>query len=745
MIQAIIENGHSYTDRLEALCAEKKVQTSEKQHVRGSMDFDDHGIILPPEGLRRNVNSVSGSGVRFTDVILESFKPRPNHPNGNFYGSRACGENFRALLDVHPVYIDPMSSLAGAYMSNFMSFRTVHWKPEFDRSALMEQHEQYHIVGAIGAVQHMCQDFEIGLRLGWGGLLDKIQRYRSVNVGAAEFYYGLEHVVLGIQNWIRAHAEAARRMALDGQEMADNLLEIAEMNEHLVSNPPRTFREACQWILWDLLVSRMYNGSGALGRLDLFLEPYYEADVRAGRLTDEEAVFHIACMLLRDTPYLQLGGPDASEKDRTGRVSYLVLEAAHKLRTPVNAGICVGKDVDPGLLRRGVEILLEDRCGVPKFLGVDNTVSGFMRNGFPVELARERAYAGCQWLGLPGREYCIQDIIKISLVRVFDVALRDMLSNAGIQPSVDELWKCFAKHLRQAVDVTAAGIDFQYRHMHEVFPELALDLLCHGPMEKGVDASHGGVEYYLFGVDGAGLANAADAFAAIEQRVEKERRISWKQLLACLDSNWSSNDGERARLMMKNVPRYGAGGAPADDWARRIACLYTDTINEKRTPDGHRMIPGLFSWALTILMGKKLGATPDGRRAGEPIAHGANPSPGFRKDGASTALAVAVASVQPGYGNTAPLQMDLDPCLSNSDQDVVNIENLIRGHFELGGTQINANILDRDQIMKANKNPDSFPDLIVRVTGFSAYFASLSPELRQVVVDRVIQEKEAAV
>ncbi|MDD4869272.1 MAG: pyruvate formate lyase family protein [Kiritimatiellae bacterium] len=745
MITAIAENKLSYTDRLMALCAAKSAQTREKQRVRGSMDSDDHGIILPPEELRRTVQSVNSSGVPFTDVVLDSFKPRPNHPNGNFYGPRACGENFRALLDVHPVYIDPMSSLAGAYMTNFLSYRTVHWKPEFDRSELLVQHEKYHIIGATGAVQHMCQDMAIGLKLGWGGLLDKIHHYCEANIEAKEFYDGLEQMVLGIQDWIHRHAETARRMAADHPDMSENLMEIAEMNEYLVSNPPRTFREACQWILWNLLVTRMYNGSGSLGRLDLFLEPYYEADIRAERLTDEEAVFHIACMLLRDTPYLQLGGPDATGKDIISRVSFLVLEAAHKLRTPVNVGICVGKEVDPQLLRRGVEILLEDRCGVPKFLGVDNTIAGFTRSGFPVELARERAYSGCQWSAIPGREYAIQDIIKINFVKVFDVALREMIPDSAVRPCTAELWDRFVKHLRQAVAITAAGIDFQYRHMHEVFPELAMDLLSHGPIEKGLDASHGGVEYYTFGVDGAGLATVADSFAAIEERVEKQRRLSWKQLLACLDSNWAGNDGERARLMMKNVPRYGAGGTSADAWAKRIASTYTDLIKEKRTPDGHMMIPGLFSWALSISMGKKLSATPDGRRAGEPISHGANPNPGFRKDGAPTALAVAVASVQPGYGNTAPLQMDLDPCASGSTRDIENIESLIRGHFELGGTQINANILDRNRIIEANKNPTGFPELIVRVTGFSAYFASLSPELRQVVVDRVIQEKGAAV
>jgi formate C-acetyltransferase len=160
---------------------------------------------------------------------------------------------------------------------------------------------------------------------------------------------------------------------------------------------------------------------------------------------------------------------------------------------------------------------------------------------------------------------------------------------------------------------------------------------------------------------------------------------------------------------------------------------------EKRTPGGHMMIPGLFSWALAVLMGKKLGATPNGRHAGEPISHGANPDPGFRRDGAPTALAVAVAAVQPGYGNTAPLQLDLDPCTSNSPQEVDNIAALIRGHFELGGTQINANILDRARVLEAHQTPGRFPDLIVRVTGFSAYFASLSPELRQFVVDRIVR------
>lgn len=736
-------SGFTYSERYEALRATKLAQTREKQQVVGSMDHDDWGMILPPEEERVLVEAISGSGMPIKDVLLKSFEPEPNHPSGGFFGPAAVGRNFCALMRAHPVYIDPVGSLAGGYMVNFSSYHRVSHPPEMDLQGLPERINHYHLTAPLFGQQHFCQDMQIGLDLGNGGLLEKVRHYRDQNAPEhADFYEGLEAVLLGLQDWIGRTAQAAYDMAAreERAELRQNLLEMADMNAWLVEGPPRTYREACQWILWYLIMARMYNGSGSGGRLDVLLTPYYERDVAAGILTDEEAEFHIANVLLRDTTYLQLGGPDATGRDVTNRVSYIILEAAHKLRIPTNVGVSVGPEADPGLLRRGVEIQFEDRAGTPKFLGTGNIVQGFCRNGIAEETARQRAYAGCHWFAIPGREYCLNDCAKINLGRVFELAFEDVMDGAAGEPGLTALWDRFVWHVEQAVAVMADVYDFHVEHKHLVFPELALDLCCHGPIEKGLDASHGGVEYVNFGLDAAALATVADSFAAIEQRVEQERRLTWQQLGELIASDWAGPDGEQARLMMHSIARFGSGGSRADDWAVRVTQAFVDAVKARPTPAGYNMIPGHFSWANTIPMGKVLGATPNGRHAGDPISHGANPDPGFRRDGAPSAMATAIASVQCGWGNSSPMQIELDPGLGRDEGGVDNVCDLIRTHIDLGGTQINLNVLDAEKVLEAHKDPSLYPDLVVRVTGFSAYFASLSPQFRQLVVDRIIRE-----
>ena len=241
-------------------------------------------------------------------------------------------------------------------------------------------------------------------------------------------------------------------------------------------------------------------------------------------------------------------------------------------------------------------------------------------------------------------------------------------------------------------------------------------------------------------IDGLGLATVADSFAAMEQRVVQEGRLTWDELKACLDSDFA--DAEPIRLMLNGIPRYGVGGTRADWWAQRVADLWTHLVRDTPTPKGFVCIPGLFSHGGTAAFAKNVPATPNGRHAYAPISHSADPDPGFLPGGsvAVTAKANAVASTQPGWGNSTPLQIEFDRKILTDMGGIEAVEALILAHNQQGGTLINMNVISKEQILEAHENPATHPDLMIRVTGYSAYFKSLSREYRQPIVDRILAE-----
>ena len=191
--------------------------------------------------------------------------------------------------------------------------------------------------------------------------------------------------------------------------------------------------------------------------------------------------------------------------------------------------------------------------------------------------------------------------------------------------------------------------------------------------------------------------------------------------------------------MLSHSARYGGGNTISDQWAVKISESYSNQVRSvSQKYPGYQFIPGWFSWSNTIVLGKQVGATPNGRHAFEPINHGANPHPGFRKDGALTAMSNSICAVQPGYGNTAPVQLELDPGMGRGEEAVQKIADYIMTLFEQGATLLNINIVNGQQILEADKDPSKYPNLVVRVTGFTAYFCSLTPEFRKLVVDRIL-------
>lgn len=719
-----IVSAYRYRSQLDALRKRKLEQIDEKLAVEGHLDEDDYGRVVPPP---------------------DAWKPRANHPDGNFYGMDGWCENFCSLMLSHPVYVDVNDAFAGRWMY-FMSRMTGKWNPDYPYSHLQENIDKYNIICGIGDDAHFAPDFRIGLSLGWGGLLGKIalyeQQYRD-DPDKRKFYACHRKAIQSVQVWIQHHIEKIEDM-IDREtdfEKCQNLREMLVTNRNVLTGVPSTLREACQWIIWFHLASRTYNRDGAGGQIDTLLQPYYENDLKNGVIDKDKAVYLLACFLINDPIYWQLGGPDENGNDQTSEISFLILEAADKINTSLNITIRVHPQLNKDLMNRSLEYLVKNKNAWPRYSGDKALVEGFMRNGFDAQLARKRIAVGCNWMSLPGLEYTMNDLVKVNMAKVFEVALSDMREKfTEDQYSTRLLFETYRNHLNTAVHTAAEGIRFHLKYQKYNEPELLLNLLSHGPLEKGQDVSDGGAAYYNLAIDGAGLAIVADSFAAIEQSIERNRKISWSKLFEVLDTDFKGTEGLRIQALLSNCPHFGQGNTIADAWAQQCAALFSGLVrNESDTSPKHVFIPGFFSWANTLQFGAAVGATPNGRNKGAPISHGANPCPAFADDASSLLQARAIASVQPGYGNTAPMQWEVDLSFIDKDKQVEFLDAIIHTHFNMGGTLINVNVVDKGKILEAHKNPMLHPDLVVRVTGFTAYFSMLTPEFRQLVLDRLCE------
>lgn len=734
----------TYKDRLSAMRETKIRHTLEKRKQNGFTDLDDFGTVPISEGY--------------------AVTPWYNSENGSFYGLDGMSENFCRVLDAHEPYVDPMEMLCGRWRDMLVNYRgdlhympdwlknnlknlefikngaTNQWSKRWDEQRFPYDHlkpwqEKYNITTGIDGDAHFACDYKIGFSLGFGGLLDKIRKYREINPDKKAFYDAEERCVLSIIAFVDRHIAKIGEMIKreERPEIKENLEKMKKVCEKIRLDAPETLHEACQWAAFFNCASRIYTRDGAGFQLDGLLYPFYENDVKNGILDDETAKFLIANLLLIDPHYYQISGVDENDCDMTNKLSYLILDAADSINIACNLTVRVHPACDKEFLKKAVSCLLKNKNGWPRFCNDKALCEGYMKNGVDKKTARERIAVGCNWMCVPGKEFPMNDTVKINVAKVMEEALKDM--KAEKEKSTMRLFTLFEEHLKKAIEITAEGINLHIDHAHDVTPELIMNLMMHGTIEKGLDISEC-ASLYTVGIDGAGLAVVADSFGAMESRVEKEKLITWDELFGALENNFAD---ERIRLMMNSAPRYCGGETVSDNWAKKLTELWVKSVKGQKMPEGRCLVPGWFSWSRTIEYGGKVGATPNGRRAGEPISHGANPNPGFRRDGAVTAQSEGIAKVQCGYGNTAPLQLEFDPHLANDAAGIDTVTNLIETHFENGGTLININILDKEKLLEANENPDLHPDLVVRVTGFTAYFASLSPRFRQLVVDRFLE------
>ncbi len=377
----------SYDDRIKLLRKRKIEQTEEKAR-NGGANEDDYGLIVQ-------------------DVF--NYKLKSNHKNGSIYGYGAWTENYCAILDSHPLYCDPLDAFVGKGFLFLERLRpaSCKWNPDYPFDDLKVLFDKYNIISGIDNCHHFTPDLQIGFDLGWGGILRKLKEQKALHDEThSEFYDSEIAVVEAIIRFLKRMA--AEISALSEKEnnkiLKKNLCEMSQMNAKLAEAPPETFKEAVQWMCWFSMLSRTYNRGSAGGQLDEMLRPYYERDTESGILTDEQAIFYLACLFLQDSRYFQLAGPDKDGNDMTSKVSWLCLEAADKINIACNLTIRVHDKLDEAFFKKSVEYLFKNKQGWPRYSSDTALAEGFMKCGYPLELARRRVAAGCHWMCIPGME-----------------------------------------------------------------------------------------------------------------------------------------------------------------------------------------------------------------------------------------------------------------------------------------------------------------------------------------------------
>jgi len=568
------------------------------------------------------------------------------------------------------------------------------------------------------------------------------------------------------------YAALARHLAGDEDDpgRAAELEAIAARCDRVPAHPPRDFREAVQ-SLWLIEVGAVLahgmTGIFATGRSDQLLWPWYRQDVEAGRITPDEAVELLMELLVKlssnllllpsagkatsselgaDSMAVTVGGVGPDGGDATNDLSYLVLEAVARVKGLGNSfTIRVSRESSQAWLDKVAEVF--SRTSGPAVLNDDRVIEALLGDGYALEDARDYAVIGCVEPTSDGNTFGCTSGNDISLVGALEMALqRGHLRIIGkrVGPDTgdprafatfDDVMRAFRTQVAFMVDTVAAGVDIKDRIYAEGFHNPYVSLTLDGCVDAARDMTCGGARYNFSSISARGLGTTASSLAAIRAAVFERRRYTLSELLHALDRNFRGHEPMR-QYLLNRTPKYGADDPEADEIAADVAAFFCREVNGRTGYRGGRFRAGFFSYGLHVYEGSLLGATADGRRAGEPISNSLSPSNGCERAGPTGVLnsvaRIDASQVSNGYA----LNIKLMPSLLATEAGRSKFVALLRGYFDQGGMEVQPNVVDDVTLRDAQAHPERYRDLTVRVSGYSAFFCDLGPAIQNEIISR---------
>jgi formate C-acetyltransferase len=665
----------------------------------------------------------------------------PSKVNGYEPTVTNWAEDFAFFIRHSEAIIHPDEQLVGEFHWQLDEARSYKYPPEHAALGLKARE-----LGAGGfSLAHCCPDLSIGLKLGWGGLLQKVRRScRELNSfrndQAVEYLLASEKVVLAVIDYVRGYAQKAADLAareVDPRRKASYTM-VAENCAHIAEAPPASYHQALQWILLYMIVERMHGHGNGYGRFDQLLNPFYLRDKAEGFIDRNKARELMAEWYLKYGPHLSFGGRLRDGSDASNEMSWIGVEAYDMIGGYNQFGVQWHEDMNPEFFRYCCDVVGRHGSGVPALLNNDVMVASQLRSGFSEEDAWNTSYSGCQWYCIVGKEYQDQDVNCIVLIAPLQRAI-DCAIAQGVN-DWDTFWSIYCREVNRTGD---ALVDFKneaYKHHARLWPEMITSLCSHGPIENGRDLTDfGAVPYNYTSVNVLGVPNVADSLFAIQQTVFKDKKYSLETIRDACARNWSEPGDEVIRQHLLNLPKFGNDDDAADAMAVQVSEQVREVMESKRNLKGQHFRPSLFQFQGHTVAGPYLGATPDGRRREEPLAHGMNPMHGRNTKGL-TATANSFCKLDFVKYQGGSLQVELHPSYFPPEQERGQlVEQFALAYFRKGGVQINLNVLDLEELKDAYEHPEKteYDDIVVKVTGYSAHFTRMDQRLQKEFIERV--------
>lgn len=609
---------------------------------------------------------------------------------------------------------------------------------------------------------HIIIDYPRLLNHGLAALVTQMQAH-CARQPENHFFHAVLIVLLAAQRHILRYAALAESMAAACPEAGrrQELLAIAAVSRHNAEARPQDFHQACQ-LFWYMNIILQYESNASsisLGRFDQYMLPFWQASlnhgVEAQRLRELLESLWVKCndiVLLRSTSSARyfagfptgytalLGGLTENGRSAVNALSTMCLDAYQSVRLPQpNLGVRINELIDRPFLRKTAETIRLG-TGIPQIFNDEVIVPAFLNRGVSLEDARDYAVVGCVELSIPGRTYGLHDIAMFNLLKVMEIVLHENEGNAEI--SWEALQAQIRNKIRHYIALMVEGSNICDIGHRDWAPVPLLSSFISDCLANGKDVTDGGARYNFSGVQGIGIANLSDSLYALKGLVFDQQRLSFDDLLTVLKANFATPEGKEVRARLINrFEKYGNDVDEVDNISADLLRFYCKEVEKYRNPRGGQFTPGSYTVSAHIPLGSVVGATPDGRLAGEQLADGGL-SPMLGQDCQGPTAVLKSVSKLDNYllSNGTLLNVKFTPATLEGEGGLNKLADFLLAFTGLKLQHVQFNVVNAEMLREAQRRPQDFAGLVVRVAGYSAFFVELSKEIQDDIIRRTAHQ-----